>query len=69
VPVLNEAIDRAAAQLAELSGLGGVLTVLAPQLANALVGMLAGAAALLIVRWVGPWVRRMRSRDPEGLVK
>ena len=69
VPVLTEAIDRAAAQLAQLPGLGGVLAVLAPQLANALVGVLAGAAALLIVRWVGPWVRRMRGRDPEELVK
>ena len=53
LPVLNEAIGRAAAHAAVLPTFGSVFGALAPLLANALVGVLAGAVALVLVRLVG----------------
>ena len=53
LPMLNAAIVRGSAQAAALPTLGSMFGALAPLLANALVGVLAGAVALALVRLVG----------------
>jgi uncharacterized protein len=47
---LRHGIDRLAQQADALPGIGGATAALMPLLANAATGMLAGAAALLVVR-------------------
>ena len=53
LPVLNEAIGRAAAQAAVLPTFGSVFGALAPLLANAVTGLIAGAVTLALVRLFG----------------
>ena len=53
VPWLHHGIETAAGAVANAPALGGVLAALAPSLANALVGVVAGALVLLGVSMVG----------------
>ena len=47
---LHHAIEAVAAGLAQVPGVGGVLHVLGPMVANALIGIAAGAVILLVVK-------------------
>ncbi|MEO8508798.1 MAG: DUF808 domain-containing protein [Betaproteobacteria bacterium] len=47
---LQHAIDGVAAGLASIPGIGGVLHVVGPMVANALIGVAAGAVILLVVK-------------------
>ena len=53
VPWLHHGIETAAGAVANAPALGGVLAALTPSLANALVGVVAGALVLLGVSMVG----------------
>ena len=58
VPVLNDTLGGITARVLALPGMGGLLGALTPLLANAFVGLLAGAVALSLVRLIG----RLRGR-------
>ena len=47
---LQHAIEGVAVRLASVPGIGGVLHVLGPMVANALIGVAAGAVILLVVK-------------------
>ena len=53
VPVLNDTLGGITARVLALPGMGGLLGALTPLLANAFVGLLAGAVALSLVRLIG----------------
>jgi predicted DNA repair protein MutK len=47
---LHHAIEGVATSLASVPAIGGVLHVLGPMVANALIGVAAGAAVLMVVK-------------------